>query len=98
MSQEAEKIIRSIPLQNLHSGLFPHSRPKLQLPSLFLPETTPAEQHLYAWVEECDRVTQAVEERDTETKKFDEWYKENYLRRQPPGMMESTLLSPSKRK
>ncbi|SCU79318.1 LAMI_0A08240g1_1 [Lachancea mirantina] len=98
MSQAAENYLRHAGVNNPRSELFPRARQRLHVPELSLPQTTDATEHLRAWIEECDAVLVAIAARKEATAQFDEWYADKYLRRQPPGILESGILAPAKRK
>ncbi|CAR21411.1 hypothetical protein ACU8KH_00512 [Lachancea thermotolerans] len=97
MGLSAEDVLHQIPLRNAHADLLPQAQRKLDLPPLALPETTPAKQHLEAWIEECSQISQAIKQRKDRGKRFDTWYAENCLSKQPPGITDCAVLSPSRR-
>ncbi|SCU97512.1 LANO_0E16204g1_1 [Lachancea nothofagi CBS 11611] len=98
MNYAAEDLLRQIPLHNAHSSYLPQALRKLELSPITLPEPTVADQHLQAWIEECDQLLQAIETRQHQTVQFDTWFEETCLSKRPPGMTTGGVLSPGKPK
>ncbi|AMD18665.1 HBL237Cp [Eremothecium sinecaudum] len=89
--------LRKVPLINSMSGEMPKGRPKLQLYPLHLPEQFKTPQHFPAWMNECDQLIDSIDRTKEQAKEWDQWYRETYLNKQPPGILDMELLLPKKR-
>ncbi|QHS73509.1 ubiquitin-binding ESCRT-I subunit protein MVB12 [Saccharomyces paradoxus] len=98
MNSNVEELLRHIPLYNIYGKDFPQERvTRLQIPEFKLPSLQPPRDLVYPWYEECDNITKVCQLHDSSSKKFDQWYKEHYMSKKPPGIVGNTLLSPSKK-
>ncbi|CAI4063248.1 hypothetical protein N7582_002353 [Saccharomyces uvarum] len=98
MNSNVEELLRNIPLYNKYGRDFPQETvTRLQMPDFKLPSLQPTRDLLDPWYKECDNVTKVCHLHDSSSRKFDEWYKEKYMSKKPPGMVGSILLSPSRK-
>lgn len=85
-------------LYNKYGKDFPQETvTRFQMPEFKLPALQPTRDLLCPWYEECDNITKVCQLHDSSNKKFDQWYKEQYLSKKPPGIVGNTLLSPSRK-
>ncbi|SCU91373.1 LADA_0F09560g1_1 [Lachancea dasiensis] len=97
MALTAEELLLQVPLRNgMEQDLFQPVR-KLEFSPVTLPAGAPAQQHLKAWIFECEQLQQAIDERRKRTEKFDVWFAETCLSKRPPGMTSGGVLSPARR-
>ncbi|CCD24543.1 ubiquitin-binding ESCRT-I subunit protein MVB12 NDAI_0D02290 [Naumovozyma dairenensis CBS 421] len=95
---KVEEILRKIPLYNKYGEDFPKETLQLmKVPEFKYNELQPTETMFKPWYEECDNLVKTCEQHDKSNESFDNWLYDKYLKTKPPGMMGSTLLSPSKR-
>ncbi|KAM5427514.1 ubiquitin-binding ESCRT-I subunit protein MVB12 [Saccharomyces cerevisiae] len=98
MNNNVEELLRRIPLYNKYGKEFTQETvTRFQMPEFKLPALQPTRDLLCPWYEECDNITKVCQLHDSSNKKFDQWYKEQYLSKKPPGIVGNTLLSPSRK-
>ncbi|AAS51100.1 ACL128Cp [Eremothecium gossypii ATCC 10895] len=92
-----ENKLRKIPLYNAFEGDMPRRRAKLQLAALQIAPAAATGEHLAAWDEECRRVLESVQQARAQGGEWEAWYEQTYLRKQPPGLLESGTLRPRRK-
>lgn len=92
-----KETLRNIPLFNSMSTKMPELPQKLTLNPLHLPERYHTLDHFPAWKMQCDKLIQCIHDIKQQQDEWDLWYNENYLIKQPPGMLDINLLSPKKK-
>lgn len=97
MSQRVEDVLRKIPLYNSQDVRLPQERPPLRLAKLDIPPVTTTRQNFEAWIHECEQLEQDIDARTEKSSEFDQWYAAKYLNKQPPGIGETTILSPTRK-
>ncbi|CCF56700.1 hypothetical protein KAFR_0B04040 [Kazachstania africana CBS 2517] len=91
-----QELLRKIPLYNKYGDDYPDKMlPKLDVPEIKIQPLPPINKTIEAWITELDKAVDYWSKySDNNIKEFNDWYNKKYLSNKPPGLVNSSVLSP----